>query len=489
MDQHPITVEPSALSRRVRELIAAGRPGAARPLLAALRRMLPPSPVLAELAARLALLEQQPEHALAELNAALAEDAAAPSLRKLRADLRWQRGDGAGALQDAAEAVLLDPTDPAAKGLLGLLLIDADRTEEARICLQEAMAAQPLDPTYRQALARALEQTGQPQPALSVLEDGILLAPGVVALRNAAMCLAVRQRDFATAVQLGEAAQCAGIVDACTFGLLGHARSSLGAHAAAAEAYAEALKLGPDDAYVRHLVAASGAVPGAPRAPTEYLRAVFDGYAERFDIHLISLGYRGPGLVRAALLRELPGLAEGSPAGPLLDLGCGTGLVAVALSDLPIAPLHGVDLSPRMLEHAAAKGLYAELSEAEIVDALAEELRRYPIVVAADLLCYFGELELLFASVRERLAPGGLFVATAEAMPDRPAASQSYAPPNSAGWQLGATGRYAHAAQYLTNVAAAAGLQLRSLARDTIRHELDQPVPGLIAVLARPAHD
>ena len=78
-----------------------------------------------------------------------------------------------------------------------------------------------------------------------------------------------------------------------------------------------------------------------------------------------------PGLIRAELLQH-PTIAAGERLGPVLDLGCGTGLVAVVLSDLPIAPLTGVDASPRMLASAAAKQLYADLLEADLMQFLAE---------------------------------------------------------------------------------------------------------------------
>ena len=82
---------------------------------------------------------------------------------------------------------------------------------------------------------------------------------GLTELRNAAVLLSLRRRDFATAVRLAEQARIAGVADAILFGLKGHALSGLGRHAEAADAYAEALKLDPDDRYVRHLVAAAGA--------------------------------------------------------------------------------------------------------------------------------------------------------------------------------------------------------------------------------------
>jgi len=57
--------------------------------------------------------------------------------------------------------------------------------------------------------------------------------------------------------------------------------------------------------------------------------------------------------------------------GPVLDAGCGTGLVA---DDLPAGMVvDGVDLSPDMLNVAAAKGRYRNLTEADLTKPLALE--------------------------------------------------------------------------------------------------------------------
>ena len=120
-------------------------------------------------------------------------------------------------------------------------------------------------------------------------------------LRTAAIMVAMRRREFDRAAELAEAARRDGVADASVFGLRGHALSSLGRHEEANLAYAEALKLAPEDPYVRHLVVAAGLLPQASRAPTLYLETVFDGYATRFESHLIGLQYRVPGLLRAAL--------------------------------------------------------------------------------------------------------------------------------------------------------------------------------------------
>jgi predicted TPR repeat methyltransferase len=484
MEPLQTTADAAALTARVATLIEAGQLGAARPLLMAARRMVPPSPRLAELGALLALREGRFDLAQIELDAAVAETPEHPGLRKCRADLRRQLGDHDGAMADAAEAVILDRRDPAAKALLGVLLLERDRVTDATICLGEAVAAAPADPAYREGLAAAHEAGGDADAAMRTLIAGIAAAPGRVELRNAAILLSVRQRDFTAAVQLAEEARQAGVVDACSFGLKGHALSSLGRHEEASDAYADALKLGPDDPYVRHLVAASGILPSAARAPVEYLRTVFDGYADRFELHLVSLGYRIPGLIRAVLPQH-PALTDGSGLSRTLDLGCGTGLVAVATSDLAVGSLVGVDVSPRMLAHAAAKNLYTELIEDDLLHMLADDARRWPLILAADVLCYFGTLTDVLAAVHARLTAGGWFMfCVEELLPDRAGTV-----PGNGEWALQQLGRYTHAMDYVARSVLQAGFVVHSLERQTVRYEANAPVAGIFAVLERARHD
>nr|XP_025875337.1 methyltransferase-like protein 27 isoform X3 [Vulpes vulpes] len=72
-----------------------------------------------------------------------------------------------------------------------------------------------------------------------------------------------------------------------------------------------------------------------------------------------TLQYRAPCLAVDCLTQALPVPPH---AALILDVACGTGLVAAELQARGFLQLHGVDGSPKMLEQAQARGLYQHLS-------------------------------------------------------------------------------------------------------------------------------
>ena len=484
MDTLHVTADGATLCDRAARLIDAGRIEAARPLVAAARALATPSPELTLVSARFAMGIHAWDQAMLELDDGIAAAPSHPGLRKCRADLRQRTGDRDGAARDAAEAVISDPADPEAKAILGSTMLDLGRAAEGTACLAEAVAGAPDDLGYREALAAGLEKAGDPEAALRVLMAGIALFPANVSLRNAAILSCIRRRDFRQAARLAEQARSLGIADACTFGMKGHALSSLGDHDQAADAYQEALKLAPEDPYVRHLVASSSSMVESKRAPDGYIRTVFDGYADRFENHLMALRYGIPSAIRA-LLSSHPKIVSGLSLGPVLDLGCGTGLVALAIGDLPIESFTGVDLSPRMLVHAKAKRLYVELRESDIIADLTMHTQRWPLIVAADVLCYFGALEQLLALVHQRLEPGGWFVFSVEQLlPDHDGIV-----PGNGNWALQRLGRYAHTSDYIYEAAHGAGFRVLRMDRPVVRQEAGGDVLGLLLAIERIRHD
>lgn len=71
--------------------------------------------------------------------------------------------------------------------------------------------------------------------------------------------------------------------------------------------------------------------------------------------------------------------------GPVLDMGAGTGLVGEALAALGVGPLDASDISPEMLDVAAAKGIYAQTIVADIFKGLPIADNTYQGVTAAGI--------------------------------------------------------------------------------------------------------
>ena len=259
--------------------------------------------------------------------------------------------------------------------------------------------------------------------------------------------------------------------------LLGRARERLGdtpaLRQAALRAYGNALDLDPDDALGARLrLARIGGDDGAPAITPAYVRALFDGYAARFDRHLVgALGYRAPEMLAAAIDRASGGRDGFADA---LDLGCGTGLVGTALG-ARVGRLAGCDLSPAMLALARRTGRYARLAEADLSAFLAAEpAASADLVVAADVFIYVHDLAAVLAGMARVMRPGALAAFTVQT-PD--------ASPDGAGTVLGADGRYAHPDARVLAGAHAAGLAVAGLEAAAVRRENGRDVAGRIVLL------
>lgn len=241
---------------------------------------------------------------------------------------------------------------------------------------------------------------------------------------------------------------------------------------AARAAYAKALDIDPGDTLGARLhLAGLGSGDALAAITPAYVRALFDGYAPRFEKHLVGhLSYRGPELIMAALdaLPDTPARFE-----TVLDLGCGTGLMGRALAGR-VGQLAGVDLSPAMLALARRTGLYARLAEGELTSFLSEEPQASAdLVIAADVLIYLPDLVPVFASIERVIRAGALAVVSI----------QSH---DGEGVVLGADGRFAHGDAHLRAAAERSRLDLVAMPEAGIRRQRGEEVPGRIAILRKP---
>ena len=300
--------------------------------------------------------------------------------------------------------------------------------------LERDARERPRDARLRLAIGQALQHLGRPLEALESYE-----------------------RALAIDARLGPA-----------WTLRGHLLRQAGRLADASVCFNEAIACGEDIESHRYFLGALGL--GAPprAAPPAFVRDLFDEYADRFDSELVdTLRYRGPEQVCAPLAQLHP-----APFASVLDLGCGSGLAAPLLRPRA-ARLVGVDLSPRMIERAAATGAYDELRVAEAVAWLASTPERHDLVVACDVFIYLGDLAIVFAAVARVLVPDGVFAFTVE---------EGQA---DAGYDLLPTLRYTHSERYLRALAQAHGLRVTRCARAPLREGHGEAIAGLTLHLQR----
>jgi predicted TPR repeat methyltransferase len=254
---------------------------------------------------------------------------------------------------------------------------------------------------------------------------------------------------------------------------LGEARDKLGHTADAIAAFRQAQVLDPQDHHGASLYLIRLEASPLHEMPADYVRTLFDQYAPRFDAALVEgLMYRGPELLLGAVRAACAAAGRAPRFGAALDLGCGTGLGGAAFR--PVAgTLAGVDISPKMVEQAQAKGIYDHFAVGDIGPYLREQpADTYDLVFAADVFAYFAELAPLATASARVLKPGGLLAFSVETH----AANDVI---------LGASLRYAHGAAHVRAALSQARLSLLRLDPASTRNEGTKPVPGLIAIATR----
>lgn len=364
-----------------------------------------------------------------------------------------------GELEEAGIAyqrsVALDAAQPQAHNNLATLHRRHGRWAEAEVACRQALQAEPDMPDAWYNLSLILLGQGRVREGLEANSRAILLWPRQLLAREQVL------RALIVLGQLDEAARL----------------------------YQEWLAEDPDNPVVQHQYAAclqglaaqdtlgnAGGSPAPSRASDAYVETLFDHFASSFDAKLGQLHYRAPELVAAAVRAAL-GDPPAQPAAVLnvADLGCGTGLCGPLIRPWA-ARLAGCDLSMGMLRQAKARGVYDLLHKAELVYYLDTQPGQFDLLVCADTLCYFGDLQPVLAAARRALRPGGHFIFTVEGLGDASAT----------GWQLQPNGRYAHALAYLEAGVAQAGLTLQAARADTLRQEAGQAVSGWVVTLAGP---
>jgi len=243
--------------------------------------------------------------------------------------------------------------------------------------------------------------------------------------------------------------------------------SGFGHIAAAAGVGRKMIELWPENPTFRYLQSALLADPTIDRSPPEYVVEHFDAFAAGFEAQLVgALGYDLPEKLGAAV-RKIAGETRFQDT---LDAGCGTGLCGPLIRPISRV-LTGVDLSPKMLEQAAKKGTYDTLVCEELTAFLVRSPDQFDLIVAADLMIYFGDLAPLFAAAATALRCGGLFAFSIELWTGE-------------GYRLQPSGRFAQAPDYVRAIAGRAFEEVFHT-ETTIRLEAMSRLRGSIFIFRR----
>lgn len=133
------------------------------------------------------------------------------------------------------------------------------------------------------------------------------------------------------------------------------------------------------------------------------LADVYDQWAEDYDDDLAGQRYATPGRVAAALVRHTDG------GGPVLDVGCGTGLSGVALAHAGFDSIDGYDVAPRMLEVARRTGVYRNLIEGSVGEPFGVDLSDYVVVAACGAISPGAAPAHLLDDIIAGLSSGAIF--------------------------------------------------------------------------------
>ena len=405
--------------------------------------------------------------------------AAQPDAMHYLGVLCHQRGRSEEGVRLVESALKITPKHPDAHNNLGNIHKECGRLVDAERCYRKALHYGPQHYNAQNNLAVVLEAQERLEEAFEAYAKLLQQAPRFAQghylmgmfLRNHAQSLEHIEQSvecFRTAYALDPR-------NVRALESLGVSLYALQRHEEAAQVYRDWLAREPEHPVPRHMLAACGGAQAPSRADDDYVRKVFDVFAESFDEQLLkNLNYRAPEVLVEHLGKVLP-LAD--VALDILDAGCGTGLCAPLLR--PYAKrLVGVDLSGGMVEKARLRGGYDQLEVAELTGYLQAHPDAYDVVLSADTLVYFGELQDVLDAGYLALRPDGWLAFSLEAATgedDR--------------IDLSPSGRYQHTRRYVERVLASAGFADVQIGADTLRKEGGQPVKGWVALARRPSRN
>jgi predicted TPR repeat methyltransferase len=376
-----------------------------------------------------------------QLESALPED---PEIHYLSGEIYAGLNDDSNSTRSYQQAItgFLDQFrrhEPDAATLIKMsrCLIANKEGKKAHACLKQVLTLAPSMPAAHYQMGQLFERTNQPVNALKAYRH----------------CLKIKPDHAESLTAYSELMAGKGRLDKSAW------------------AYRRLLLQTPEHAGLKHLLKASSSGKVQGGADEQYVKDVFDDYADTFDDHLVNtLAYYTPEKLERLFSNTICN-AKGLST---IDLGCGTGLCG-PLFRLCSKQLVGVDLSSGMLEKAAGKACYDELLNCDLVAGLKRFHGSLDLAVAADVFVYVGELQEIFSACFKALNTGGHLLFSVESTASRK------------GLVLQPSGRYQHSAPYVERLLEKNHFTLVRKEPADIRIEVGKPVLGALYLVRKEA--
>ena len=420
------------------------------------------------------IIRNQLQEAANQLNRLGKTDSHDPRLFILGSRLAQASGNAAGMLQAARKAHELAPEWPVATMRLAKVLEEQQHVPEAirmaDTAIEQATQQSTLDVGLLSHAAALAQRQGYMLLALKWLDTAEKLQPEdlVIRLQTARAFDVAEKHDEAINRFTSLMEHLPGNVDLLSSRMHSYLKSKQMDKAALD---GEVLvKMEPDDERHRFFLSyARGENP--ENQPAGIISTLFDGYAERFDKHLVvQLQYRLPQDVAQMIHQWHP-----DRKGDVLDLGCGTGLLGACLGPIQ-GVLVGVDLSIEMIDKAIAHKVYDKFHHVDVIAALkATPADQYHVIAALELFVYIGNLDEVVPNVFRILVPGGRFVFSCE-----------LAEQGEGDFNLQETFRYTHQTTYLKRLMEESGFEDLILEERSVRMHAGEPVSGLLVIGRKP---
>lgn len=178
---------------------------------------------------------------------------------------------------------------------------------------------------------------------------------------------------------------------------------------------------------------------------------LFDHFADNYELVMQNLGYS------AALA---VGRIVGDEPADIVDLGCGTGLLGLAVKT-PRNKITGVDISQRMLDKAAEKQVYDHLVKDDIIHYL-QEHQDFDVAVMGDVCGYLNDIEKVIKLLKNKK-----IIFTIEKTDEERCV-------------VGAGGRYRHNPQFIEKLLRENGFESIYKEDIVLRREAGEDVNGMI---------